>query len=244
MELDLQSLFGPHVYSCAPWLRPPPPPTSPSFCLIYEGAIGQPRWTTSICHPLVFPMLQNKYGDLRYLFLRCLQQIQAGGKILTVIFSRLRTWYVLFFSYASETGIETCGIYFSVATQRPGVKFCPSSSADRERAVCLGFFLCFRDRYRGPAVFISPSLHRRTAVKFRPSSSADRERGMFWLSLCFRDRYRDLRYLFLRRYIETCGKILSVIFSRQKLAVCFGFFLCFRDRYRDRRYLFLRRYIG
>ncbi len=46
MELDLQSLFGLHVHSCSHWPRPrnPPPPHSPAFGLIYEGAIGQPRY--------------------------------------------------------------------------------------------------------------------------------------------------------------------------------------------------------
>ncbi len=44
-ELDLQSLFGLHVYSCTHWLSPrnSPPPHPPHFGLIYEGAIGQPR---------------------------------------------------------------------------------------------------------------------------------------------------------------------------------------------------------
>jgi hypothetical protein len=44
MKLDLQSLFGLHVYSCIHWLRPRnPTPPPPAFGLIYEGAIGQPR---------------------------------------------------------------------------------------------------------------------------------------------------------------------------------------------------------
>jgi hypothetical protein len=43
MELDLQSLFGLRVHSCTDWLRPGNPP-SPAFGLIYEGAIGQPRY--------------------------------------------------------------------------------------------------------------------------------------------------------------------------------------------------------
>ncbi len=42
MELDLQSLFGFHVHSCANWQRLRNPPT-PAFGLIYEGAVGQPR---------------------------------------------------------------------------------------------------------------------------------------------------------------------------------------------------------
>jgi hypothetical protein len=58
MELDLQSLFGIgiHVHSC--WYRyslaetTHTPPSA--FRLIYEGAIGQPRKTTSLCNPLVY----------------------------------------------------------------------------------------------------------------------------------------------------------------------------------------------
>ncbi len=44
LELDLRSLFGLHVQSCTPWLRPrnSPPPLPLAFGLIYEGAIGQP----------------------------------------------------------------------------------------------------------------------------------------------------------------------------------------------------------
>ncbi len=40
MELDLQSLFGLLVHSCTLWL-------------LYEGAIGQPRWMTSLCDLLI-----------------------------------------------------------------------------------------------------------------------------------------------------------------------------------------------
>ncbi len=42
MELDLQSLFGLHVYSCTYWLRPRNSPP-PAFELKYEDAIGQQR---------------------------------------------------------------------------------------------------------------------------------------------------------------------------------------------------------
>jgi hypothetical protein len=54
MELNLQSLFGLHVLSCTRWLRPrnsPPSTPPPAFGLIYEGAIGQPRKTTSLSDP-------------------------------------------------------------------------------------------------------------------------------------------------------------------------------------------------
>ncbi len=42
VELDIQSLFGPHVHSCTHWPIPrtPPPPHSGSYT---RGAIGQPR---------------------------------------------------------------------------------------------------------------------------------------------------------------------------------------------------------
>jgi hypothetical protein len=45
MELDLQRLFGLHVYSCTVLIGwdPETPPLPPGFGLVYEGAIGQPR---------------------------------------------------------------------------------------------------------------------------------------------------------------------------------------------------------
>ncbi len=52
MEFDLQSLFGLHVHRCSHWLRPRNPPLPSTFVLMYEGAIGQPRQTTSVCDPL------------------------------------------------------------------------------------------------------------------------------------------------------------------------------------------------
>jgi hypothetical protein len=57
MELDLQSLFGIDMHSSTHWLRPrnPHPPPSPAFWPIYEGAIGQPRQTTSLCDSLGQP---------------------------------------------------------------------------------------------------------------------------------------------------------------------------------------------
>jgi hypothetical protein len=52
MEVDLQSLFGLHVtcdvHSCTHWPRNPPPPP-----LVYDGANGQQRLTTSLCNPLI-----------------------------------------------------------------------------------------------------------------------------------------------------------------------------------------------
>ncbi len=53
MELDLHSLFGAPVYSRTQWLRPASPSLPPHFVgLIYEGTIGQPRQTTSLCYAL------------------------------------------------------------------------------------------------------------------------------------------------------------------------------------------------
>ncbi len=54
LELDLQSLFGLLVYSCTQWLRPWISPLPPSFGLIYEATIDQPRYTTSLCNPLIW----------------------------------------------------------------------------------------------------------------------------------------------------------------------------------------------
>ncbi len=51
MELDLKSLgYYEQLYSM---LRPRNSPSLPPFGLIYEGAIGQPRQTTSHCNPLL-----------------------------------------------------------------------------------------------------------------------------------------------------------------------------------------------
>ncbi len=53
MELDLQSLFGLYVHAqLYSWAETPQFPPPPAFRLIYEGAIGQPRKTTSLCDPL------------------------------------------------------------------------------------------------------------------------------------------------------------------------------------------------
>jgi hypothetical protein len=67
MEVYLQSLFGLHVTGCAQLYSfaetsQPPPPHAPAFGLVYEGAIGQQRQTTSLCNPLlstVFPLLTH-----------------------------------------------------------------------------------------------------------------------------------------------------------------------------------------
>jgi hypothetical protein len=48
---------------CIRWLRPRNPLLL-AFGILYEGAIGQPTWTTSLCDPLVlmFPHLQRVDG--------------------------------------------------------------------------------------------------------------------------------------------------------------------------------------
>jgi hypothetical protein len=79
MELDLQSLFGLHVHSCTHWLRADTPQT-PAFGLIYEGAIGQPRWTTSLCDPLLGYLSSIRSGNYYYvsfssLVLPCIKAI-------------------------------------------------------------------------------------------------------------------------------------------------------------------------
>ncbi len=56
MELDLHSLFGPHMQAVLivslhnETLQHPHPPFA--FGLAYRGAIGQPRLKTSLCDPL------------------------------------------------------------------------------------------------------------------------------------------------------------------------------------------------
>jgi hypothetical protein len=41
------------VHNCTHWLRPRNPLNPPAFGLVYEGAIGQRRKTTSLCNPLL-----------------------------------------------------------------------------------------------------------------------------------------------------------------------------------------------
>ncbi len=62
MELDLQCLIGLRVHSCTQWLRTPQPPPL-LFGLIYEGAIGQPRKTTS-----QWPLALNLYFPLFFYY--------------------------------------------------------------------------------------------------------------------------------------------------------------------------------
>jgi hypothetical protein len=54
MESDLQSLFGLLCTSVLiGWDPSRTSPTPPAFGLLYEGSIGQPRQTTSLCNPLI-----------------------------------------------------------------------------------------------------------------------------------------------------------------------------------------------
>ncbi len=56
MEFDFQIfIWDPDVqlYPLAEILQLHPPTPSPPFRLIYEGAIDQPRQTTSLCNPLI-----------------------------------------------------------------------------------------------------------------------------------------------------------------------------------------------
>ncbi len=67
-ELDLQKFMWASMSTAVPVLiseAPQPPPPPPAFGLIYEGAIGQPRWTTSpvvgknqslMCKAMIFPL--------------------------------------------------------------------------------------------------------------------------------------------------------------------------------------------
>jgi hypothetical protein len=58
--MDLyKSFFG--LYSLAETPQLPPPP---AFGLIYEGAIGQPRYTTSLCNPLVIMIVNKETNNL------------------------------------------------------------------------------------------------------------------------------------------------------------------------------------
>jgi hypothetical protein len=73
MELDLQSLVGLHVHSCMFSLAETPQPTPPpALGLIYEGAIGQPRQTTSLCDALVtdmeYSVRDNGFSSITTLF--------------------------------------------------------------------------------------------------------------------------------------------------------------------------------
>jgi hypothetical protein len=76
MELDLQSLFGLHVHSCTHQLRTRNPPP-PSFGLIYERAIGQPRCRR---HLFVTP-LSESYPSVQEVECRILGRSKTGQTV-------------------------------------------------------------------------------------------------------------------------------------------------------------------
>ncbi len=55
--------LGSCVQLCAHWLRPRNSPLPPAFGFIYEGAIGQPKQTTSLCDP---PTIPNHFQDTQH----------------------------------------------------------------------------------------------------------------------------------------------------------------------------------
>jgi hypothetical protein len=70
MELDLGNfILAPcaQLHSLAKTPQPPPHPP-PASGLIDEGAIGQPRWTTSLCDPLVVIVALFQYYLCSYVF--------------------------------------------------------------------------------------------------------------------------------------------------------------------------------
>ncbi len=65
MQLDLQSLFGLQEYRCTHQLATRNLPPPPSFGLTQEGAIGQPRQTTSLCDPLAQSFSSGSFNNER-----------------------------------------------------------------------------------------------------------------------------------------------------------------------------------
>jgi hypothetical protein len=53
------------VHSCTHWPRPRNPPYPPVLGLVYEGAIGQQRKTTSLCNSLgkIIIAVKNEIGN-------------------------------------------------------------------------------------------------------------------------------------------------------------------------------------
>ncbi len=97
MELDLQSLFGLLCTAELIGWDPETPSPPPSFGLICESAIGQPRKTTSLCDPLVFTY-SSKYCRLLYCKLK-----------LKILYTRAYLWW------AGELRSQASG----VASQSP-----------------------------------------------------------------------------------------------------------------------------
>ncbi len=66
------------LIGCDVTLQPTPPL---ALGLIYEGAIGQPRWTTSLCDPLVQSIWIRTYNpSYIYIRSRCKQFVQRSLK--------------------------------------------------------------------------------------------------------------------------------------------------------------------
>jgi hypothetical protein len=90
MELDLQSLFGLHVHGCTHWRRPRNPPSPHAFRLIFEGAIGQPRWTTSLCDHLILANKTDTFKSTTYNVLTVCNAVPLTKFIYLLVFA-LRT---------------------------------------------------------------------------------------------------------------------------------------------------------
>ncbi len=83
MELDLQSLFEilrVQLNSLAETPQLPPPP---AFGLTYEGAIGQPRLTASLCNPLM---------EMKMLWIPIFYVVQVSKR-------RRKYWYRAHFNF-------------------------------------------------------------------------------------------------------------------------------------------------
>jgi hypothetical protein len=83
------------------------PPFPPAFGLIYEGALGHPRLTTSLCNPLIFPTQFQRRQTLDVGFI-----CQEKGKSLKTYIYNLVPTEQLFAGITLETarlyGNEIC----------------------------------------------------------------------------------------------------------------------------------------
>jgi hypothetical protein len=95
------------LYEHSYWLRPrnPPFPLPPAFGLVYEGAIGQPSWTTSLCDPLSWTQSHEKSQSPSHKIKRVLKS--TGGI----------TWTVGIISAAAAI---SCAAYYITV-----LRFCP-----------------------------------------------------------------------------------------------------------------------
>jgi hypothetical protein len=102
MNLDLSKVYLGSmciVHSCTHWLRPRKL-SPPAFGLICEGAIGQPRKTTSLCDPLCnteYSIISNsQLVQVRLLFSKICSTYIESKKLLLFLVSDL--FYVLYLS--------------------------------------------------------------------------------------------------------------------------------------------------